>query len=160
MSVTRRLAVFVALLGIALNTPSEAEPAYVAPGTTNVRAGPGTSFPVLARVPGGTFVDVTGCISGLSWCDVIFDEAEGGLRGWISSRRLEFSHAGQLVPMWSFGTFFNVPIIGGSARYGHQPGNYRAAPLDEDCADPNVLCPHEGPVECEECPWPTGRAPE
>jgi uncharacterized protein YraI len=38
--------------------------------TVNLRQGPGTNTPVLAKIPGGAPVDVTGC-SG-QWCQVRF----------------------------------------------------------------------------------------
>jgi uncharacterized protein YraI len=159
MNIVHGMIAFAAVLCSALLAPSQAEPAHIVAGNTNVRGGPGMSFPVTTRVPGGTSVEVTGCVTDFSWCDVIIEDVEGSLRGWISSTRLEFSHAGQLVPLWSFHTFFNVPIIDGSSRYEDRTQSPRGGRIDPNCSDPNVLCPDEGPVECEACPWPTGRAP-
>ena len=60
-----------ALVAALLLTPAAA---LAAPGivTTSVsmRAGPGTGFPTVNRVPGGARVNIHGCIRGDAWCDV------------------------------------------------------------------------------------------
>ena len=72
-------------------------------GRTNMRAGPGTSYPVIARILPGSEVNVVGCLSNFSWCDVVVQ----GYRGWVSTSRLEFSYA----------TRRQVPVIGFSFGY-------------------------------------------
>ncbi|WP_181702128.1 SH3 domain-containing protein [Chthonobacter albigriseus] len=62
--------------------------------TVNMRAGPSTRYPVVDRVPAGEPVEVHGCLSDGSWCDVTTDFD----RGWISARLLEFEGGdGRLV---------------------------------------------------------------
>ncbi|MGH8712410.1 MAG: SH3 domain-containing protein, partial [Casimicrobiaceae bacterium] len=74
------LAVFlVAIPAIAL-----AQEAYTS-RTSNVRAGPDRSYPVVATLPPGAGLQVMGCIEDYSWCDVVFADN----RGWI--------YAGSLV---------------------------------------------------------------
>jgi uncharacterized protein YraI len=146
------------LLALAWSGSANAASAYTAPGGTNLREGPGANYPVVASVRGGSDVEVLGCLQDFSWCETLVENE----RGWISSRRLEYMHAGQRVPLWSFYTYFNTPTIpfrGGSYRHRD-----RDRPTQLDCRDPNVDCqeeplPPQGPVECESCPWPTGRAP-
>lgn len=146
------------LLAMALPSFANAATAYAVGGITNMREGPGTQYHVIARVRGDSRVDVVGCLKDFSWCDAIVED----IRGWISTTRLEFVHAERRVPLWSFYTFFNVPIIGDSS--GHRRGGDDGASLP-DCSDPDIICPderptvEEGPVECEACPWPSGRAP-
>ena len=57
--------------------------ALAAPGmvTTNVglRAGPGDGFPVVDRIPGGSHVNIHGCLKGDAWCDVSWSDD----RGWV-----------------------------------------------------------------------------
>lgn len=81
--------------------------AYAVPGTTNVRAGPSTSYPVITQVRGGTPVEVFGCLSDYSWCDILVY----GLRGWIYAPRLEFVYSGRRVLVPNYYAYFNVPII-------------------------------------------------
>ena len=146
----------VTLLAALIPGLANAATAYTAGGLSNMRAGPGMHYPVLARVVGGSRVDVRGCLENFAWCDSIVQ----GMRGWISSSRLEFLHGGQLVPLPGFYTFFNVPIIDGRRDWTPEE------PVTEpDCSDPYVICEgeeqpvEEGPVECEACPWPSGRRP-
>jgi len=65
-----------------------AAPAWAAPGYTlagvNLRAGPGTAYPVVAQMPPGIPLEVQGCLAGNAWCDVV----SGPMRGWISGRYL------------------------------------------------------------------------
>lgn len=68
------------LVAALLLTPAAA---LAAPGvvTTSVsmRAGPGTGFPTVNRVPGGARVNIHGCIRGDAWCDVSWSTN----RGWV-----------------------------------------------------------------------------
>jgi len=101
----------LALLGaVALPTLAAAQSvAYAVPGSpTNMRAGPGVDYPVVAYIRGGSAVDVYGCLSDFSWCDSSVDN----VRGWVSTTRLEFEYAGDLVPIPRYYSYFDAPIIG------------------------------------------------
>src|SRR5688572_29279810 len=93
--------------------------AYAASGVTNLRAGPGTEYPVIARVLGGSRVNVVGCLSSRSWCDVIVQD----IRGWMSTTRLEFLYGGQLVYVPRYYSYFDVPVIG--FDFGYWDRHYR-----------------------------------
>jgi uncharacterized protein YraI len=69
--------------------------AYAAPGTTNMRAGPGTEFPVIARILGGSAVHVSACRRDRPWCRSTVQ----GMEGWVSASRLRFADG----PPWSDG---------------------------------------------------------
>lgn len=64
--------------------------ALAAPGivtvSTGLRAGPGTGFPLVDRIPEGARVNIHGCLRGNAWCDVSFSDD----RGWVSSQYLEY----------------------------------------------------------------------
>src|SRR3954454_7760867 len=64
--------------------------ALAAPGivteSTGLRAGPGTGFPMVDRIPGGARVNIHGCLKGDAWCDISWSDD----RGWISSAYLEY----------------------------------------------------------------------
>lgn len=81
--------------------------AHVAPGTTNLRDGPGTRYPVVARVYGGTPVEVYGCLVDRSWCEVSVDE----IVGWMAASRLQFVYAGRRVYVPDYYSHFRAPII-------------------------------------------------
>jgi uncharacterized protein YraI len=55
-------------------TPALAKPAYVA-ATVNLRAAPGTGSEIVAKIPGGSLIDASGCSEG--WCEVTWQEKKG-----------------------------------------------------------------------------------
>ncbi|MFN3688976.1 SH3 domain-containing protein [Salinarimonas sp.] len=69
---------------LALPGDAEARARAVVVTDLNMRAGPGTAYPVLAVLPAGLPVVVYGCVGDLSWCDVDV----GWERGWVSARFL------------------------------------------------------------------------
>lgn len=96
------------LVAAMLLTPAAA---LAAPGivTTSVsmRAGPGTGFPTVDRIPGGTRVDIHGCIRGDAWCDVSWTAN----RGWVSSRYLEYLYHNHFVYLPDYVDVIDVPIV-------------------------------------------------
>lgn len=89
--ILRTLAV---LFTLGLAAPAlAAETLAVSTVNLNMRAGPGTQYPVVAVVPPGARIDVHGCVSGYSWCDVNF----GVSRGWVAAAYLEFHYLGKPV---------------------------------------------------------------
>jgi uncharacterized protein YraI len=119
-----------ALALAAPRTASAQELAYSVPGSTNVRAGPGTQFPVVARVRGGVEIYVFGCLSDRAWCDVQVYET----RGWMSSRRLEFVYGGSRVLVPEYYSYFDAPII--SFNFGYWDRHYRHRPWYRDWRRP------------------------
>lgn len=73
----------------------------------NVRAGPNGDYPLVAQLGEGEPLDVHGCLSDWSWCDVSFDDS----RGWIYAGGLSFVYQGARVPIYSFGPRLGLPII-------------------------------------------------
>lgn len=74
----------------------------------NMRAGPSTAFPVVDVLEESTPVDVHGCLSGYSWCDVSTDAN----RGWVSGAYLTYAVRGSYVPLFQYVSEMDVPIIG------------------------------------------------
>jgi uncharacterized protein YraI len=85
--------------------------ALAAPGivttSVNMRAGPGTGFPAVNRVPGGARVNIHGCIRGDAWCDVSW----AANRGWVSSRYLEYLYRNHFVYLPDYVDVIDVPIV-------------------------------------------------
>ncbi|WP_321811162.1 MULTISPECIES: SH3 domain-containing protein [unclassified Burkholderia] len=73
-----------------------------------IYAGPAPDYPVVAQVPPGTALDVFGCLSDYSWCDV----ALPGVRGWIDAEQLDYPYQGNYVPLLEYGAIIGVPVTG------------------------------------------------
>lgn len=73
----------------------------------NVRAGPDRAYPLVAQLGAGAPVDVMGCLSDWSWCDVTFD----GTRGWAYAPGLNYVYQGQQVPLYSYAPGFGIPVV-------------------------------------------------
>ena len=85
--------------------------ALAAPGivtvSTGLRAGPGPGFPLVDRIPGGSRVNVHGCLKGDAWCDVSWSDD----RGWVSSQYLEYLYRNKYVYFPDYVDVVDVPIV-------------------------------------------------
>src|SRR3989304_9088746 len=72
MKITPYLLSFGLLLGA--TALASAKPAYV-PSTVNLRAAPGTTSEILAKIPGGSLVDTGECSEG--WCEITWQDKKG-----------------------------------------------------------------------------------
>ena len=85
--------------------------ALAAPGivtvSTGLRAGPGPGFPLVDRIPGGSRVNVHGCLKGKAWCDISWSDD----RGWISSQYLEYLYHNKYVYLPDYVDVIDVPIV-------------------------------------------------
>jgi uncharacterized protein YraI len=85
--------------------------ALAAPGmvtvSTGLRAGPGSGFPLVDRIPGGARVNIHGCLRGNAWCDVSFSDD----RGWVSSQYLEYLYRNHYVYLPDYVDEIDVPIV-------------------------------------------------
>ncbi|WP_315729182.1 MULTISPECIES: SH3 domain-containing protein [unclassified Bradyrhizobium] len=83
--------------------------AIAAPGvvrnTVTLRAGPGTEFPAVDRIPAGARVNIHGCIRGGAWCDVSY----AGERGWVAATSLAYLYGRQYVYLPDY--VDDVPIV-------------------------------------------------
>lgn len=81
--------------------------------STNLRTGPATSYPVIARIPAGETVEIFACLRNRNWCDIEWD----GWRGWAYSRHLAYT-GGEYssVPVYEIIPFIGVPYILGTPR--------------------------------------------
>jgi uncharacterized protein YraI len=73
----------------------------------SMRAGPGTGFPVVERIPGGARVNIHGCLRGDAWCDVSWR----GDRGWVSSEYLEYYYRNRYVYLPDYVDVVDVPVV-------------------------------------------------
>ena len=73
-----------------------------------LRAGPGTSYPAVARVPAGASVSVHGCSTRWSWCDVDV----GGERGWFPGSRIVLLRDGRRVALPATASLLGLAVLG------------------------------------------------
>lgn len=126
----------------------------------NVRAGPSVYYPLVTQLGPGTPLEVHGCLSDWSWCDVSFDED----RGWIYAGGLSFVYEGQRVPLYAYGPYLGLPIITFSllpywgAHYRHRPW-YSHRNQWAHRRFPPHLRPRGRPGRAMPRPMPYGRPP-
>lgn len=94
-------------LALALPIAASAQQAY-ARMAVNLRAGPGTEYPVVATLGNGQPFNVAGCTSGYGWCDVVMPD---GLRGWVYSDAIDYAYEDRRVPLAGYGAAIGVPIV-------------------------------------------------
>jgi uncharacterized protein YraI len=70
-------------------------------------AGPSGDYPVVSEVDQGVAVEVMGCVSDYSWCDIVLP----GLRGWIYGAYLTYPYQGGYVPVEGYGAVIGLPVV-------------------------------------------------
>ncbi|MCK7612428.1 SH3 domain-containing protein [Roseibium sediminicola] len=136
---TRLLLGLAALAVTALPTAAQAAGPAVAYSTANLnmRAGPGTNYPVITTVPRGGGVTVFGCTADFSWCDAAFANA----KGWVSGRYLSYGgnglYYGQPIP--------NAGINLGVPRYHRNYPIYAGPPVVVQPVRPYPYRPYYAP---------------
>jgi uncharacterized protein YraI len=75
--------------------------------TVNMRAGPGTDYPVVATIPDDAHLNIHGCLSDHDWCDVTWSSN----RGWVSSHFLDYFYRGHYVYLPSYYEEIDVPVV-------------------------------------------------
>lgn len=100
--------VAAAAFACALAVPGVASAANAfATGNVNLRAGPSTKYPVVITVAVNAPVNLHGCLSGYTWCDVSY----GGTRGWVSGKYLETVYQEERVLVPAYAAQVSVPVI-------------------------------------------------
>lgn len=98
-------------LGASLALMMGAAAAQAAPGyvTTNVnlRSGPGVQYPPVVVLGAGMPLEIFGCLSDTSWCDVDWN----GNRGWVAGDFLEYSYQGRRVLVPEYAPYIGLPIV-------------------------------------------------
>jgi uncharacterized protein YraI len=99
------------LLAAALFLIGAPTAALAARGTTtsdvNMRAGPGTDYPLVATVPEDARVNIHGCLSDYDWCDVSWS----GERGWINAQYLDYYYNNRYVYLPDYVDVIDVPVV-------------------------------------------------
>ena len=97
------------LLAIALaaSTPVWAQSTATVTSAVNLRAGPDRNMPSVATLLSRTQVQVVGCLSNWSWCDVIAARE----RGWIYTRYLSVRADDTAISIARGGPHLGLPAI-------------------------------------------------
>jgi len=91
---------------------------------TEVYAGPSSEFPSLGRLPENVPVDVAGCLSDWSWCDVTFS----GDRGWVYAADIAALYDGRPVLIVESGPRVHLPVVT-FAMDAYWDQHYRSKPF-------------------------------
>jgi len=96
---------------------AEAQTVGVLTAGVNLRAGPGTEYPIVADMPVGASVAISGCVSGYTWCEVGW----GSLHGWVAANYVQVPYQGQTVVIApNFAPIVGLAVIGFSRAYWDQ----------------------------------------
>jgi uncharacterized protein YraI len=106
-TIVRSLCVVLAGLAAAPGVADAQSSAYTN-SPAELFAGPAPDYPVVAQIPPGTALDVFGCLSDYTWCDV----ALPAVRGWIDAQLLDYPYQGSYVPLLEYGAIIGVPVTG------------------------------------------------
>ncbi len=101
----RLICLFGAVLAAA-STAAGAQNAFTA-HTLNLRTGPDRAYPPVTLLAPGTPVQIQGCLSDWSWCDVIVDDS----RGWAYAPGLTYVYQGARVPFYTYAPSFGIPFV-------------------------------------------------
>ena len=102
---------------------AEAAPGY-ATANVNLRAGPGTQYPIVAVLHAGDPVEINGCISSWTWCDVEWR----GYRGWAAGSSLQVLYQQRRGPITLYGRYLGIPFLGFSIE-SYWNNHYRSRPF-------------------------------
>jgi uncharacterized protein YraI len=73
----------------------------------NLRAGPGTYYPVIVVVPSRAPISILGCLGDYTWCDVVFQ----GSRGWMRSIYLEGWYRGYYYSLRDYAPRLGYAVV-------------------------------------------------
>jgi len=90
----------------ALSAPAFASSAYIGINLI-LRAGPDIGYPRVMTLPAGTYVEVYGCLSDYTWCDV----GVHGWRGWVAASYLQYYDNNTWVYLPAYGPRIGVPVV-------------------------------------------------
>ena len=93
----------------------------------NLRAGPGTDYPVLVTVPQDAPITILGCLEDYEWCDTIFEER----RGWMSAVYLAGYYEGEYYLLSDYAPDLGYQVLTFD-RAAYWDAYYRDEPFYED----------------------------
>jgi uncharacterized protein YraI len=73
----------------------------------NLRAGPGTQYPIVGVMEYNVRSQITGCIADYSWCAITV----AGLNGWASAEYLVVDEGGSILQVDEQGAATGIPVV-------------------------------------------------
>jgi len=64
----------ILLVALAASNLADAASTYTLGGITTMHSGPGSQYPVIARIRGGRHINVLGCLPDYSWCKAMMKD--------------------------------------------------------------------------------------
>ena len=104
------VAVVVALGAGAILSPPPAhaqDPNAYLLTNVNLRAGPGTEYPVIITVPNRAQIEIRGCLEDYRWCDIVFEDQ----RGWMRSIYLSYWYNEYYYPLGDYAPQLDLQIV-------------------------------------------------
>lgn len=98
---------------IALTAAEEAMARSVVVRTVNIRSGPDSDYPAVARLKKNSTIEVYGCIEDWDWCDI----RAGRYRGWIRGDSIYTTYRNRNVAFVEAAPALHIPIIGFNINY-------------------------------------------
>jgi uncharacterized protein YraI len=120
-----RILAFAATAMLASSTWASAQEAFTT-NDVNMRAGPGTRYPVVTTIPADREVFIHGCLSNWDWCDVSWRRN----RGWVFSDYLEALYRSRRIGFDEYRGFVDIPFV--SFSFGYWDRHYRNRPWFDD----------------------------
>jgi uncharacterized protein YraI len=120
-----RILAFAAAAMLASSTWASAQEAFTT-SDVNMRAGPGSRYPVVTTIPSDREVFIHGCLSNWDWCDVSWRRN----RGWVFSDNLEALYRSRRIGFDEYRTFVDIPFV--SFSFGYWDRHYRNRPWFDD----------------------------
>ena len=108
MSGYLKKSLFLLIIGvIATPVAAQEEPNGYAITDVNLRAGPGTEYPVLLTVPTDAPITILGCLEDYTWCDTTFEDR----RGWMRSIYLAGYYDGEYYLLSDYAPDLGYQIV-------------------------------------------------
>jgi uncharacterized protein YraI len=115
--------VIVILAGTLPTQAQTARPNGYPVTNVNLRAGPGTYYPVIVVVPTHAPISILGCLGDYTWCDVLFQ----GSRGWMRSIYLQGWYQGNYYALRDYAPRLGFRVV--SFDIGRERPFYRGRVL-------------------------------
>lgn len=103
---TQGLSFAILLGGVLVSVPAFAVSGY-STVHLNVRAGPGTQYPILGTMETNVRTQIDGCLDDYSWCSTEI----AGISGWASAQYLVVDEGGEIMEVQEAGSATGIPVI-------------------------------------------------
>lgn len=120
-----RILALAATAMLASSTWASAQEAFTT-GDVNMRAGPGSRYPVVTTIPENREVFIHGCLSNWDWCDVSWRRN----RGWVFSDYLEALYRSRRIAFDEYRSYVDIPFV--RFGFGYWDRYYRDRPWYDD----------------------------